>query len=46
MVCIVKHYICEFCSDSFDTLFQAKEHEKECKKEELKRELKKLDELN
>ena len=34
MVCIVKHYLCEVCDEDFDTLFEAKEHEKECGEDE------------
>ena len=31
MVCVVKHYVCEECAEGFDTMLEAKEHEKECK---------------
>ena len=31
MVVIVRHYCCEECEEAFDTMEEAKEHEKKCK---------------
>ena len=30
----VIHYVCEYCAESFDTDYEAIEHEKECKENE------------
>jgi hypothetical protein len=35
MVVVVKHYLCENCSADFDTLEEAKQHEKECDNDEM-----------